>query len=114
VPDLDAKQLANALRDLGDLLANRGQRYELVLIGGGNLMLRGLISRTTTNDLDLLGERTAEGVTPLRPLPEDLARAIRDVADSLGLEPGWINLGPESLLDLGLPAGFGARLQRTQ
>lgn len=36
------------------------------MIGGGNLMLRGLISRTTTKDLDLLGARTADGVVPLR------------------------------------------------
>ena len=114
MPNLDAEQLANALSELGDLLASRGKHYEVVLIGGGNLMLRGLIGRTTTKDLDLLGQRTADGVVPLRPLPEDLTRAIRDVADTLGLEPDWINLGPDSLLDLGLPTGFEARLERTQ
>lgn len=114
MPNLDAEQLANALRELGDLLASRDSPYEVVLIGGGNLMLRGLISRTTTKDLDLLGARTANGVVPLRPLPEDMRRAIRDVADALGLEPDWINLGPDSLLDLGLPAGFEARLERAQ
>lgn len=113
MPNLDADELANALRELGDLLANRGAHYEVVLIGGGNLMLRGLIGRTTTKDLDLLGQLTADGVVPLRPLPEDLTRAIRDVADTLGLEPDWINLGPDSLIDLGLPTGFGARLERT-
>lgn len=114
MPDLDTEQLEQALRDLGDLLANRGQHYEVVLIGGGNLMLRGLIGRTTTKDLDLLGERTAEAVVPLRPVPEDLARAIRDVADLRGLQPDWINLGPASLLDLGLPSGFEERLERTE
>ena len=114
MPDLDAKQLASALSELGDLLASRGTHYEVVLIGGGNLMLRGLIDRTTTKDLDLLGRRTPDGVVPLRPLPEDLTRAIRDIADTLGLEPDWINLGADSLLDLGLPAGFETRLERTQ
>jgi len=112
MPDLDTEQLEQALRNLGDLLARRWQHYELVLIGGGNLMLRGLISRTTTKDLDLLGERTAEAVQPLRPMPAELARAIRDVADTLGLAPDWINVGPQSLLDLGLPVGFEERLER--
>lgn len=112
MPNLDKEQMEQALRDLGDLLASRGQHYELVLIGGGNLMLRGLITRTTTKDLDLLGERTAETVAPLRPLPPELARAIGDVAVNLGLALDWINLGPESLLDLGLPIGFEERLER--
>lgn len=110
--NLDAEQLRQALRDLGDLLASRGQHYELVLIGGGNLMLRGLISRTTTKDLDLLGEWSAGVVQSLHPVPSELQRAIRDVAVTLGLVPDWINLGPDSLLDLGLPAGFAERLER--
>ncbi|MDQ3690759.1 MAG: DUF6036 family nucleotidyltransferase [Chloroflexota bacterium] len=88
--DLDTEQMEQALCDLSDLLASRGQHYELVLIGGGNLMLRGLITRTTTKDLDLLGERTAETVEPLRPLPPELARAIGDVAVNQGLTMDWI------------------------
>lgn len=77
-------------------------------------MLRGLISRTTTKDIDLLGEYASEAVQPLRPLPADLARAIRDVADALGFEADWINVGPDSLLDLGLPGGFQERLERAE
>lgn len=112
--ELDTEQLEQGLRELGDLLGSRGLRYELVLIGGGNLMLRGLITRTFTKDLDLLGEYASEVVQPLRPLPAELVRAIQDVADALGLEPDWINLGPESLLDLGLPTGFEERLERAE
>ncbi len=110
--DLDAEQLREALQDLGDLLTSRGQHYELVLVGGGNLMLRGLIRRATTKDLDLLGEWSAGVVQPLHPVPSELQRAIRDVALTLGLVPDWINLGPASLMDLGLPAGFAERLER--
>ncbi len=110
--DLDTEQLHEALRNLGHLLASRGQHYEVVLVGGGNLMLRGMISRTTTKDLDLLGEWSAGVVVPLHPVPSELQRAIRDVAVTLGLVPDWINLGPSSLLDLGLPAGFAERLER--
>lgn len=48
-------QLETALSALGELLAARGMYYEVVLVGGGNLILRELISRPTTKDLDHLG-----------------------------------------------------------
>src|SRR5665811_2030909 len=104
-------QLETALRALGEVLGNRGLHYEVVLIGGGNLILRGLVSRPTTKDLDLLGERTAEGVRPMRPMPEPLTKAIEDVARTYALAADWVNLGPASLLDLGLPDGFIERLE---
>ncbi|MGH2511887.1 MAG: DUF6036 family nucleotidyltransferase [Candidatus Limnocylindrales bacterium] len=105
-------QLDAALHALGELLAVRGLHYELVVIGGGNLILRGLVARPTTKDLDLLGARTSSGVEPMRPMPEPLRRAVLDVARTYGLADDWINLGPESLLDFGLPAGFTNRLER--
>ena len=105
-------QLETALRALGELLEARGLHYEVVLIGGGNLILRGLVTRPTTKDLDLLGEWTADGVKPMRPMPEPLRVAIVDVGRTYGLASDWVNLGPESLLDLGLPDGFLGRLVR--
>lgn len=105
-------QLETALRALGELLDARGFHYEVVLIGGGNLILRGLVSRPTTKDLDLLGEWTPGGIRPMRPLPEPLRIAVLDVARTYGLATDWVNLGPESLLDLGLPDGFVGRLER--
>ena len=105
-------QLETALRALGDLLEARGLHYEVVLIGGGNLILRGLVARPTTKDLDLLGEWTADEVKPMRPMPEPLRIAVVDVARTYGLASDWVNLGPESLLDLGLPDGFIGRLER--
>jgi hypothetical protein len=112
VTSVGRTQLETALHALGELLEARGAHYEVVLIGGGNLILRGLVSRPTTKDLDLLGEWTAEGVRPMRPMPEPLRVAIVDVARTYGLASDWINLGPEALLDLGLPAGFLDRLER--
>jgi hypothetical protein len=105
-------QLETAVRALGELLAARGLHYEVVLIGGGNLILRGLVSRPTTRDLDLLGRWTPAGVEPMRPMPEPLRQAVVDVANAYGLAEDWVNLGPESLLDLGLPDGFSSRLER--
>jgi hypothetical protein len=105
-------QLQIALRALGELLEARGLHYQVVLIGGGNLILRGLVTRPTTKDLDLLGAWTADGVVPMRPIPEPLRRAVVDVARTYGLANDWVNLGPDSLLDLGLPDGFVERLER--
>jgi hypothetical protein len=106
------QQLEAALAALGELLAARGHRFDVVLIGGGNLILRELIQRPTTRDLDILGARTAAGVEPLRPLPEPLREAIVDVGRTFGLATDWLNTGPDALLDLGLPSGFVGRLER--
>ena len=105
-------QLETALRALGEVLDARGLHYEVVLIGGGNLIQRGLVTRPTTKDLDVLGEWTADGVKPMRPMPEPLRIAVVDVARTYGLASDWVNLGPEALLDPGLPAGFLERLER--
>lgn len=105
-------QLEGALRALGNLLEARRLHFEVVLIGGGNLILGGLVTRPTTKDLDLLGEWTSDGIRPMRPMPEPFRIAVVDVARTYGLASDWVNLGPESLLDLGLPDGFAERLER--
>jgi hypothetical protein len=105
-------QLETALTALGELLTDRGLYYELVLVGGGNLILRQLIARPTTKDLDILGARTPTGVARIQPMPEPLRDAVVDVGRAFGLADDWLNTGPESLLDLGLPDGFGERLER--
>jgi hypothetical protein len=40
---LEAAELRAALAALGELIADRGATFEVVLIGGGNLILRGLV-----------------------------------------------------------------------
>lgn len=105
-------QLETALTALGEVLAARELHYEVVLVGGGNLILRELIARPTTKDLDILGARTANGVAQIRPMPEPLRDAVIDVGRAYGLADDWLNTGPDSLLDLGLPEGFSERLER--
>ena len=48
----------------------------------------------------------------MRPMPEPLRTAVLDVARAYGLADDWVNLGPESLLDFGLPEGLVDRLER--
>jgi hypothetical protein len=92
--DLDRSSLTAALRALGDVLAARGYRSDLVLVGGAALLLRGTISRPT-KDGDIVGERLPDGtIAPLDHLPPELARAALDVARAYGLEDDWLNLGP--------------------
>ncbi len=105
-------QLDTVLKALGELLHARGLHYEVVLIGGGSLILRGLVTRPTTKDVDILGEWTPDGVKAMHVIPEPLRLAVVDVARTYGLAADWLNLGPASLLDLGLPAGFDSRVER--
>ncbi len=100
--------LRDALIALGDLLADRGTPYDLVLIGGGALLLVGLTTRAT-KDLDVVALAQPEGWRSASPLPGPLAAAIRDVAAALDLAADWLNPGPTDLLKLGLPPGFADR-----
>jgi hypothetical protein len=104
--------LEEALRTLGDLLADRGHHFEVVAIGGGGLLLIGIIDRPT-RDLDLVALRDGDTLLPAGPqLPPALSEAIADVARVLALRDDWINGGPTSLLSFGLPEGFLARVER--
>lgn len=104
-----ATTLENALETLGELLTARGLEYSLVVVGGGSLMLLKLLPRST-KDLDVVAlEQAGEYASPI-PMPGPLVRAIADTARALGLADDWINPGPASLLDFGLPSGFETRL----
>lgn len=109
---LGRHQLEAAVRALGELLEARGFHYDIVVIGGGNLILRGLVSRPTTKDLDVLGAWSPTGVEVMQPMPVPLAIAIEDVALAYGLSRDWMNLGPSAILDQGVPDGFLERLER--
>ena len=101
--------LDEALATLGQLLQDRDERHDLVIIGGGALLLLGLIERPT-KDLDAVA-RVEEGRwLRAEPFPNGLVRAISDVADALDLEEDWLNPGPAGLVDRGLPAGFEERV----
>ena len=101
---------------VGELIAAAGLQFNVVIIGGSAVNLLGIVVRATT-DVDILAfaDRDVSGRLHLRPpdepLPPALARAAATVAADLGLAPHWLNTGPASQWQTGLPPGLTARLE---
>jgi hypothetical protein len=111
---IDSGEVADErLTAVADPLGIAGVRYELVVIDGSALLALGLVSRAT-RDVDLVGLKQGEAIVPVDPLPELLAAACRRVARDFRLPDRWLNGGPTSLLELGLPEGFVERLHRRE
>jgi hypothetical protein len=101
--------LEEALRSLGAVLESRRLNYRLLVAGGSSLLLLGFVDRATA-DLDVVGIADSGGYRRGEPLPAPLVEAAADVGRALGLDPKWLNAGPASLVDLGLPEGLGDRV----
>jgi hypothetical protein len=110
---LNIANLEEALTVLGKVLEDRNQRFEVVVVGGGGLLLLGQIDRTT-RDIDLVARMEEGRLVSTDPLPPALTKAAEEVGVALELGKGWFNIGPASLLDLGLPDGFIDRLHIRQ
>lgn len=106
----EADNLERALSALGEILAYRGTPYELVIVGGSALLLTGLLTRVT-RDVDVVAVFADGKLSPADPLPAPLAAAAEAVAADLGIEATWLNPGPTSLLDFGLPEGMLTRCE---
>lgn len=107
---VNASFLELALQTLGAVLKQRGEHFELVTIGGSSLMLLGVLARPT-RDLDVVALAEGGRYVKYESLPERLLEASRDVGETLGIGPDWLNAGPADLLDFGLPEGFQQRVQ---
>ena len=85
----------------------------LVVCGGTALSALGLVMRTT-RDVDVLGIvlETLDGLTIQRIMefPDWLIRAATIVGRDFDLPENWLNLGPASQVESGLPEGFEKRL----
>ena len=106
---LDEKAANDLLEALGEQLAAAGQHFEIVVIGGSGLLALGLVERTT-RDVDIVALRVDSELEPADPLPDALRMARDRVARDFDLPESWLNTGPTSLLDFGLPEGFIGRL----
>lgn len=111
IPFVDATQTDQLFSALGEQLAARGQRVELVVIGGSGLLALGLTSRAT-RDVDIVALLSGRVLAKPRPLPPGLIEARDQVARDFNLPEDWLNAAPADLLDFGLPDGFVDRLER--
>jgi hypothetical protein len=108
---IDADAVDMLLSALGEQLARSGKRYSIVVVGGSALLALGLISRAT-RDVDVVALLYDETIVSAKPLPEGLLDAARIVAADVGRPQDWLNDGPASLIDFGLPEGFLERAKR--
>jgi hypothetical protein len=112
---MDTSPLDQALRATGELLARRGQRVAIVVVGGTALNLLRVVERVT-RDVDVIatGRLSADGppsgIEPPEPLPKALTDAISTVARDLGLPSDWLNTTVAGQWETGLPPGFAARV----
>jgi len=94
-----------------------GSYISLVISGGTALAALGLITRTT-KDADVLGliKESISGleIQRIKKFPDWLSNAAEKVARDFGLPDNWLNLGPASQVESGLPPGLADRLIRKE
>ena len=105
--------LDRALGLLGELLVARDHPSQhFVVCGGSSLLALGLVSRMTTQDVDILARIEADQLVTPRPQPAWLHAAANDVGAQLDLPRDWLNaqVADPTLFNCGLPDGLQARL----
>jgi len=109
-------EMTEGLEALGELLTNRNLTFDIVVVGGGALLLHDLVDRPT-QDMDVVALVKGGRWTSPKTLPAEFVDAVREVAAALDLprEPrdakDWLNTGPVFLRKLGLPDGFRRRAE---
>jgi len=95
------------------IVVHSGRPIGLVICGGTALAILGLVTRTT-RDVDILGEAVTENeriiIRPFHSIPEWLDASARVVQRDFGLPDEWLNTGPSSQVEAGLPEGLERRL----
>ncbi len=108
--DFQVEALEEALQSLGAVLEQRHTPYGLLVVGGSSLLLLGLIDRPT-GDLDVVGLAEDGRYHKIAELPAPLASAAAQVGRALDLADNWLNTGPASLMDFGLPESWERRIE---
>jgi hypothetical protein len=107
---LDISKLNEALMLINEhLILDDAPATEIVVYGGSALIATGLVPRTT-QDVDIVALMKAEVLVDSEPLPEYLIEAADRVGKVLNLPVDWLNNGPASQFQMGLPQGFQERL----
>jgi hypothetical protein len=111
----DQKDIETILSALGEQLESLSEKpVELIVCGGSALIFLGLVHRAT-KDIDILAlvKRTHPGNTSFvkaEPLISEFIMASKKIARDFNLPEDWINTGPTSAVDLGLPTGLMDRV----
>jgi len=111
----DQKDVELILTALGEQLESLLDKpIELLVCGGSALNVLGLVRRAT-KDVDVLAyiERSEKGeifLVKADSLTPELVTASKKVARDFNLPDDWLNTGPASAVDLGLPNSFMERV----
>ncbi|MGA2515751.1 MAG: hypothetical protein ABSG44_04305 [Thermodesulfobacteriota bacterium] len=110
----DQKDVELVLSALGEQLESLLDKpVELLVCGGSALNVLGLVRRAT-KDVDILAyigrsEKGEAFLIKADSLTPELVMAAKKVARDFNLPDDWLNTGPASAVDLGLPNGFMQR-----
>ena len=113
--ELRRESLQEALTLMGELMERRDVPFHhFVVCGGSSLIVLDMVSRTATQDVDVVGLLDGEEFKTARPLDPAVVEVAGLVRQELELPNNWFNTGPsdESLFRLGMPDGIVSRLTR--
>ena len=112
----DRKEIETIFKALSDQLEAKGRDYyEIIVCGGVALNILGFVHRIT-KDVDIIAfvEKNENGITSLvkaSPLKPELLEAASKVQKDFNLPDNWLNAGPASVMDFGLPKGLMDRVE---
>jgi hypothetical protein len=107
---LGQENLEELLSLLGERLSLESPEitWNLIVCGGAALAILNLVQRTT-KDIDVIGKLEDEQIV-YADFDLKFKEQISLIAEIYNLPPDWINTGPESFIQSGLPAGITERL----
>lgn len=108
--NLNHENLEKILHLLGErlTLTVSDKKWNLVVCGGAALAVLNLIQRTT-KDIDVIGQFNQDHIT-YADFDLKFFEQVSIISELLKLPPDWINTGPESFIQSGLPQGLLKRL----
>ena len=109
------EHIERALSLLGQLIdATEANPITLLVCGGASLIVLGQVKRTT-HDIDILTYFLNEPLDQINlerrtELPPEIKRLMKRISADMDLNDNWLNLGPSSLVQIGLPEGLLSRV----